>query len=106
MPKCVYDFGFAEMLDFLNQPVIQAALSLLILVVVTALGHQWVSRLRDLSRKSEDLTRETPAKFEEMRREGDISEAEFRKIEAVLGRNGAKKEAGSGVKPSSSQDPS
>jgi len=79
------------MSDFLNQTSVQLALSITFLVVITALGYRWVSRLRDLSRKSDRVLPEALGKFEEMRREGDISEAEFRNIEAVLGRIRAKK---------------
>lgn len=80
--------GSAAMLEILNNPIAQLALSVLFLSVMIALGYAGVSSLRDWSRKSESLTPEPLSNFEEMRREGDISEAEFRNIEAVLGRKG------------------
>jgi hypothetical protein len=79
------------MSDFLNQTSVQLTLSMIFLAVITALGYRWVSSLRDLSRKSDRVLPEALGKFEEMRREGDISEAEFRNIEAVLGRIRVKK---------------
>jgi len=80
--------GSAAMLEILNNPIAQLALSVLFLSMIIALGYAGVSSLRDWSRKSENLTPEPLSNFEEMRREGDISEAEFRNIEAVLGRKG------------------
>lgn len=79
------------MWEVLGNPVVQVALSLTFLAVVVGLAYCWVSSLRDWSRKSENLTVEAMSNFEEMRREGDINEAEFRNIEAVLGRKGDSK---------------
>lgn len=89
------------MLEILNKPVVQVALSLLFLAVIIGLGYRWVASLRDWSRKTENLRPETLSNFEEMRREGDISEAEFRNIEAVLGRKGALKSDRASDSPSS-----
>ncbi|MEY4567568.1 MAG: hypothetical protein RLY14_2538 [Planctomycetota bacterium] len=79
------------MWNMLSQPVVQAGLSFLLLMLVTAIGFRIVSSLRDWSKKKDTSLPETLGKFEEMRREGDISEAEFRTIEAMLGRIGAKR---------------
>ena len=86
----------AAMWEILGNPIVQVALSLTLLAVVVGLAYCWVASLRDWSRKSENLTLEAMSNFEEMRREGDINEAEFRNIEAVLGRKGDSK----GVPPS------
>lgn len=85
------------MSEFLGNSVVQVALSLLLLAAVVGFASHFLSSLRDWSRKSENLTMESAMNFEEMRREGDINEAEFRNIEAVLGRKGASKNASEGA---------
>lgn len=91
------------MLEMLGNPIVQVALSLTLLAVVIGVAYQWVSSLRDWSRKSENLTVEAMSNFEEMRREGDINEAEFRNIEAVLGRKGASQSGPMGEKSSNTR---
>lgn len=77
------------MWNFLNQTPVQAALSLLTLLVLCIVGYVVLVRLRDSSRKRGQSLADVLGNFEEMRREGDISESEFRTIEAVLGKKAA-----------------
>ena len=72
------------MWDWLFIPTVQAVLGVVILSILIAAGFWLVSIYRD--RATEDgLEPVDPlTNFEEMLREGDISEAEFRTIKASL----------------------
>ncbi|ADB18819.1 hypothetical protein Psta_4170 [Pirellula staleyi DSM 6068] len=63
----------------------QAGLWISILVAVVAIAAFVVRRFRDSNAGVGESTGSLLSKFQEVRQEGDISEAEFRKIKAVLG---------------------
>ncbi len=73
------------MLEFLSEPTTQAVLSVLALLAICWGAYIGVVKLRDSSMKDQPWTAEAVKNLEEMRREGDISDAEYRKIKAVLG---------------------
>ena len=72
------------MLDVLSMPTVQAVLGILVLCVLIASGFWLVSIFRDRAINDGQDPREVLANFEEMRREGDISEKEFRTIKASM----------------------
>ena len=72
------------MLDLLSRPHVQAGLSVLGLMIVSLFAYFILSRLRDLSSDDHSLTTDLMKNFEEMRREGDIDEKEFRNIKSLL----------------------
>lgn len=73
------------MSDLFATPTLQAVFSLLILCVLIAVGVWLVSRFRDSTDEDREPGSEVLSNFEEMLREGDISQSEFRTIEAVVG---------------------
>lgn len=68
-----------------SDTLIQASLWISILVGVVAVATFFVRRFRDSNAGVGESTSSLLSKFQEVRQEGDISEAEFRKIKAVLG---------------------
>lgn len=64
----------------------QATLSLLILLAIAAVSLRVLRRVRRATNKDHTYTADLVRNFEEMRREGDINEAEFRTITSVLGK--------------------
>lgn len=75
------------MWDLLSQPTVRAGLAVGILFVVVYAAIQVVSRLRPSNIKADTSVDELAQNFEEMRLEGDIDEAELRKIKTVLERS-------------------
>ncbi len=75
------------MWDWLSNPTVRAVLAVAVLMVVIYGGIQVLSRLRGLTSKPDTNTDDLAKNFEEMRLEGDIDEAELRKIKAVLGKS-------------------
>ncbi|QDS86081.1 hypothetical protein EC9_02390 [Rosistilla ulvae] len=73
------------MSDLFATPTAQTVFSLLILCVLIAIGIWLVSRFRGGADEDREPASEVLSNFEEMLREGDISPAEFRTIEAVVG---------------------
>ena len=73
-----------KMLDLLSRSYVQAGLSVLGLMIVSLVAYFILSRLRDLSSDDRSLTTDLMKNFEEMRREGDIDEKEFRNIQSLL----------------------
>ena len=69
-----------------EQPAFQATLSLLILLAVAAVGLRVLRRVRRATNKDHTDAADLVRNFEEMRREGDINESEFRTITSVLGK--------------------
>jgi hypothetical protein len=69
-----------------EQAPLQATLSLLILLAIGAVGLHVLRRVRRATNKDHTNTADLVRNFEEMRREGDINEAEFRTITSVLGK--------------------
>ncbi len=67
-------------------PTIPAILSILVLLVFVAVGRHVLGRVRRAINTDDTNAADLLGNFEEMRREGDISEAEFRTINSVLGK--------------------
>lgn len=88
------------MWNALSLKPVQAVLSLVLLLVVSYLAFRVVEYLRGATIKDDTNADDLVHNFEEMRREGDINEAEFRTIQAVLGRS--RDSNLNGNKPSSS----
>jgi len=72
------------MLDLLSRSYVQAGLSVLGLMIVSLVAYFVLSRLRDLSSDDHALSADLTKNFEEMRREGDIDEKEFRNIQSLV----------------------
>lgn len=72
------------MWDLLSQPTTQAALSVLALVVVCVVAYHGVLKLRDFNKDDISTDLNSLTKFEELRLEGEISESEFRSIQAAM----------------------
>jgi uncharacterized membrane protein len=75
------------MWNVLSVKPVLAVLSLVLLLVVSYVGFRVVEYLRGATSKDDTNADDLVHNFEEMRREGDINEAEFRTIQAVLGRS-------------------
>jgi uncharacterized membrane protein len=71
--------------EMLSLPTGRAVLSVLALIVLSAIVFWLVARFRDRAMSTREDPEQALAKFAEMRQRGDISEAEFRTIRAVLG---------------------
>lgn len=72
------------MMDVLSMPTVQAVLGIVVLCILIAGGFWLVSSFRDRAINDWQDPRELLANFEEMHREGDISETEFRTIKASM----------------------
>ena len=70
-------------MELLSDPAVKAGLALLILIIVSAAAFFLVARLRDYTNGDWDSTPVDLLNFEEMRLKGDISEEEFRTIQAA-----------------------
>lgn len=70
-------------MELLSDPAVKAGLALLILIIVSAAAFFLVARLRDYTNGDWDSTSGGLLNFEEMRLKGDISEEEFRTIQAA-----------------------
>jgi uncharacterized membrane protein len=70
--------------DVVSHPALQAILGVLILMAVSIVAVQSLAKLRGSTKSDGELADLLQKNFEEMRSEGDISEAEFRKISASL----------------------
>jgi len=70
--------------EILSNTSVQAALSLLGLMIVSIGAYFVVVRLRDFSKEDQKNEQELLKNFEEMRQEGDINEKEFRNIQLLL----------------------
>ena len=73
------------MWDLLSHPVAQAVLAVAILLAAVYFGFKVLGRLRPSIHKADTSVDDLAQNFEEMQLEGDISEAELRRIKAVLG---------------------
>jgi uncharacterized membrane protein len=76
-----------KMLDLLSRSYVQAGLSVLGLMIVSLVAYFLLSRLRDLSSDDHSLSTDLMKNFEEMRRQGDIDEKEFRNIQSLVKRD-------------------
>jgi uncharacterized membrane protein len=74
----------AGLWEVLSHPALQAILGILILMAVSVVAYQALAKLRGSTKDNGELADLLQKNFEEMRSEGDISEAEFRKISASL----------------------
>jgi len=72
--------------EFLQTTTAQVIISLAVLAVFVVVGVYVVLRFRDFSDGDEQSAHDTYTNFREMHDEGDISEAEFRKLKTVLGK--------------------
>lgn len=82
------------MLEILQQPTVQAVLSVAIVLALIYAAIVVIGRLRPSTIKADTSVEDLAANFEEMRLEGDIDEAELRKIKAVLGKTSSDSKAG------------
>ena len=69
--------------DFLTTPTAQAGFAVLILCVLIALGFYLVSSFRDYAADDREVAPDVLANLQEMHRKGDISDEEFRTIQAT-----------------------
>ena len=67
----------------LSDPAVKAGLALLIVIILSSAAFFLVARLRDYTNRDWDSTSDGLLNFEEMRLKGDISEEEFRTIQAA-----------------------
>ena len=74
------------MLEFVSQSNVQATVGIAVLSVVVYFGIQVAIRLRPTTIKPDTNIDALSQNFEEMQLEGDIDEAELRKIRAVIGK--------------------
>ncbi len=72
------------MLDFLVSSTGQAILMTSLLVIIIILGVLVVARFRNFNDDDQPTASELLTNFQELHDEGDISEAEFRKLKTVL----------------------
>ena len=70
------------MSDLFATPVVQVGVGVLILCVLIAAGFYLVSIFRDYAADDQEEAFDPLANLEEMHRKGDISDQEFRKIQA------------------------
>lgn len=70
-------------MELLSDPAVKAGLALLILIIMSAAAFFLVSRLRDYTNRDWDSAPDGLLNLEEMRLKGDISEEEFRTIQAA-----------------------
>ena len=77
------------MWELLSRPAVQATLGVGVLLVVAYCAIQLILRLRPTTSTAHTSVEDLVANFEEMQLEGEINEAELRKIRAVLGKSKA-----------------
>ncbi len=75
------------MWELLSQPVVQVVLAVAFLLTAVYVGIGILARLRPSTHKADTSVEHLAENFEEMQLEGDISEAELRRIKSVLGRD-------------------
>jgi hypothetical protein len=73
--------------EFLQDPVVQIIIGVVLLLVVSLLALYGLSRLRSINAHNLQIDDIVRKNFEEMRTEGDLNDQEFRKIEALLAKN-------------------
>ena len=72
--------------DFFTSPALQAGPAVVVLCVLTAAGVYVVSIFRDCTAEDQETAAEHLLNLEEMHLKGDISEEEFRTIQATTHR--------------------
>lgn len=65
---------------------LQAGLPVTVVLLAGYIGYYVVKYLRGATSKDDTNAADLALNFEEMRRQGDISEAEFRTIQSVVGK--------------------
>lgn len=70
------------MLEVLNNPTVQAVLGIVVLCVLIAAGFYLVSIFRDYAANDHQRADDMLANLREMHLQGDISDEEFRTIQA------------------------
>ena len=73
------------MADIFTTPAVQAVAGVLVVGVLIAGGFYLVAIFRGSTVDDRDERHDVMANFREMQREGDISDAEFRTIQSVMG---------------------
>ena len=73
------------MLEFFSSTAGQLSVSLLILALMVAVALMVVRKLRDQTVGSRQTANDLLTNFQELNQQGEFSDAEFRKIKAVLG---------------------
>lgn len=73
------------MWEFFSSTAGQLSLSLLILALMVAVALMVVRKLRDQTVGSRQTANDLLTNFQELNQQGEFSDAEFRKIKAVLG---------------------
>lgn len=68
--------------DFFSSTVVQAATAVVVLCILISAAFYLVASYRDYVADDRELPSEALFKLQEMHRKGDISEAEFRTIQA------------------------
>ncbi len=71
------------MMDVMSDPAVKAGLALLIVIILAAAAFFLVARWRDYTNRDWESASEGLSNFEEMHLKGDISEEEFRTIQAA-----------------------
>ena len=92
-------FGVPE---FLQDPVVQIIVGLVLLLAVSLIALYGLSRLRSINAHNLQIDDMVRKNFEEMRTEGDLNDQEFRKIEALLSKNTSKDQRHESTNQSSS----
>ncbi|MFO1066186.1 MAG: hypothetical protein U0892_20185 [Pirellulales bacterium] len=73
-------------IEWPSPTVLQAAVSVIILLVAAFVGFRVAVYLRGATNKDDTNVEALVRNFEELRRNGDMSDAEFRTITSVLGK--------------------
>ncbi|MGI8979966.1 MAG: hypothetical protein ACR2FY_12140 [Pirellulaceae bacterium] len=73
------------MWEFLSSTAGQLSVSLLILALIVAVALMVVRKLRDQTVGNRQTANDLLTNFQELNQQGEFSDAEFRKIKAVLG---------------------
>jgi uncharacterized membrane protein len=89
--------GEKRMLETLNGQSTLLALSVTLLIVLMTAGYLVIKYIRGATIKDDISEADLAQNFEEMRREGDISESEFRTIQAVIGKSQSSNSSGTGT---------
>ncbi|GAB5403550.1 MAG: hypothetical protein Aurels2KO_17810 [Aureliella sp.] len=71
--------------EVLSHPAASATLAIVAVLVVAAIGFYVAKALRPATRTADTSAESLEENFAEMQREGDISDAELRRIKSVLG---------------------
>ena len=71
------------MSDFFTAPAVQAGAAMLVLGILITVAFYLVSRFRDYTAEDKEHTEGALSKLQEMHRKGDISDEEFRTIQAT-----------------------